>query len=450
MASKTTDAILIVRTPRIDCCARGLDSQDGGVQRFAGSIPEEARLGRFMPAKLKILFVLNSLSVGGPQRSTIAFIRRLDLNRYHVTVLLLNPHRDELAKLLPNQVELLMAPPRLRAALLESEQGFRSLFFCMRHFGLGAFVGLLRATFTEARRRPLNMNRVRQRLWGSVIKELPPIRGSYDVGFGILGMSSYVLADLCRVTRKFHWIRSDATILQRITQLDAEIYARLDGAIAVSRETAAIFEELFPVVSGQVRVYKNDLLRLGRESAPLEFQFPQEPVPVISTISRLDPLKGLDIAIAAAKELRRVGFSFVWLIAGEGPERQRLEGLIKDSNLSANVFLLGNVKNPEAVLQRSTIYVHPSRTEGRSNAIEEAKAQGLPVLCTAFTTAGSHITDGRSGVICQIEPRAVADAVSRLLGDRNMRSRLGAAARREHEQERDDPDRLIEGLLGGF
>ncbi|MDR2752919.1 MAG: glycosyltransferase, partial [Oscillospiraceae bacterium] len=66
-------------------------------------------------------------------------------------------------------------------------------------------------------------------------------------------------------------------------------------------------------------------------------------------------------------------------------------------------------------LRACKIYVQPSRWEGKSIAIEEAKALQKPIICTRFGTVLEQIDDGRTGLVCKIAPASIAEAVQKLL-----------------------------------
>ena len=91
-----------------------------------------------------------------------------------------------------------------------------------------------------------------------------------------------------------------------------------------------------------------------------------------------------DIAIKAAAILVKKGYTIKWYVLGEGEERNTLEQSIKEHNLIANFILLGIKENPYPYINNATIYVQPSRFEGKSLAIDEAKILHKPILHLAL------------------------------------------------------------------
>jgi len=142
---------------------------------------------------------------------------------------------------------------------------------------------------------------------------------------------------------------------------------------------------------------------------------------VIATVGRLTPLKGLDVlaeALAALPAEARAGV--LWLAAGEGPERARLEGLIARHALPAQ--LLGHLAPPQrdALLRVAAVLAQPSRrvgarVEGSPVALMEAAAAGCAVVCTraggAPALAAQLAPAGGAWVVEEGDPRALRDAL---------------------------------------
>ena len=109
-----------------------------------------------------------------------------------------------------------------------------------------------------------------------------------------------------------------------------------------------------------------------------------------------------------------------------GDERLRasLEGELSGIPLD----LVGAQPDVEAWLRAADLFVLTSRWEARALVVQEAMAAGLPVVATR--TGGLPGLIGEAGLLVPVgDPRAVADAVDRLLGDEALRRRLSTAAR---------------------
>lgn len=154
---------------------------------------------------------------------------------------------------------------------------------------------------------------------------------------------------------------------------------------------------------------------------------------VIGTVSRLSTEKGVRYLIEAFGELReRYGGDVSLRIAGEGPERQRLEALIQRLNLESSVELRGWLEHEDVpgFLKELDVFVLPSTWEGFGVAAAEASAAGLPVVATNVYGIPDVVRDGQTGLLTPPkDPGALARAIGRLVEDPRLRTRLGAAGR---------------------
>ncbi|MHB8762937.1 MAG: glycosyltransferase [Deferrisomatales bacterium] len=121
----------------------------------------------------------------------------------------------------------------------------------------------------------------------------------------------------------------------------------------------------------------------------------------------------------------------VWVL-GERPQAIALQTLARDLGVADRVLFRRFVHNPYPTLARATVFALPSRCEGFPNALLEAMALGLPCVAARRPTGPEEIiTDGVDGLLVPVEdPDALAAAIARLLGDPDLRLRLGAAAAR--------------------
>jgi glycosyltransferase involved in cell wall biosynthesis len=135
---------------------------------------------------------------------------------------------------------------------------------------------------------------------------------------------------------------------------------------------------------------------------------------VLLAVCRLEPQKGLDVAVRALPEIRRSHPEAVLVVLGEGPERDRLAELAPE--LDVPVFLLGRVPDVTAWLRRADLLVHPVRWEGFGLALLEAMLTSLPVVATRVSSIPEIVVDGETGVLVPADDaNALADAVGRVL-----------------------------------
>lgn len=151
---------------------------------------------------------------------------------------------------------------------------------------------------------------------------------------------------------------------------------------------------------------------------------------VIGTLCRLEPVKGAEellgaflLAAVAQPRLRLV-------IGGDGPLRERLQGLARAAGKAERVVIDGSWVRPEDLLPALDLFVLASRNEGMGRALVEAMAAGLPVAATSVGGVPEVLEEGRAGILVPPgDAEALAAAISRLAGDERLAAHLGRRAR---------------------
>ncbi len=148
----------------------------------------------------------------------------------------------------------------------------------------------------------------------------------------------------------------------------------------------------------------------------------------IVSVGRLVWKKGYEYAIRAASILKEKGIDFEYNIIGDGAHFQALQFIIKESGLEGSVHLLGTQSSEEIKehLEQSDVFVHPAISEGFSNAVLEAQAMGLPVICTDADGLPENIEDTVTGfVVPKWAAEAIADKLIFLSENRNKIDEMG-------------------------
>jgi glycosyltransferase involved in cell wall biosynthesis len=121
-------------------------------------------------------------------------------------------------------------------------------------------------------------------------------------------------------------------------------------------------------------------------------------------------------------------------IAGDGPQRQQLEGEIAALGLANAVQLLGTRSDVADLLADSDLFVLSSRSECLPMSVIEAMAAGLPVVASAVGGVPELVEQGRTGILVPPDdPALLAAAIARLAGDPGLRRRMGEAGRARAE-----------------
>jgi glycosyltransferase involved in cell wall biosynthesis len=213
--------------------------------------------------------------------------------------------------------------------------------------------------------------------------------------------------------------------------LDAKL-ANCRFCMTISEYNRRYILEHFPAVDpGKVIVS-----RLG-----VEVQKPSEPLGrthgsrhtfTLLAVGRLHTVKDHAFLVRACARLRDRGLDFECVIAGEGPERQRLASLIRQNQLHDHVTLLGHVpcEQMDSLYRHADVVVLTSRSEGLPLVLMEAMARGKIVLAPAITGIPEIVVAGKTGFL--YAPGVIEDFVARILflqelmrgEDRNTVSRL--------------------------
>lgn len=173
------------------------------------------------------------------------------------------------------------------------------------------------------------------------------------------------------------------------------------------------------------------------EHAPVAAAAEREP-PLILSVGRLVPKKGMADLLDACSLLQRRGVPFRCAIVGDGPLRDELEQRIETLHLGGHVTLLGAMAHDrlirlygEAALFALACHVtEDGDRDGIPNVLVEAMASKLAVVSTRVSGIPELVAHGRNGVlVAPRDPTALADELQRLLEDSAARARLAAAAR---------------------
>jgi glycosyltransferase involved in cell wall biosynthesis len=155
---------------------------------------------------------------------------------------------------------------------------------------------------------------------------------------------------------------------------------------------------------------------------------------VVGAVGRLSAEKGFDFLIRSTHELVQTGLDLQLLIAGDGDDQARLQGLVGELGLGDRVRLLGYCSDPRAVYEALDVFVLSSIREGLPNVLLEAMALEVPVVATRIAGVPRLIEDGTNGLL--IPPASQPDltrALTRLCADAPLRTELSRAGRQTVE-----------------
>ena len=141
--------------------------------------------------------------------------------------------------------------------------------------------------------------------------------------------------------------------------------------------------------------------------------------------------------VYALKELVNHGFDVNWYILGDGPEYQTLAALAVKEGVDSRFHLLGAVDNPYPYYKAADIYVHATRFEGKSIAIQEAQVLGCAIIASDCSGNREQINDGVDGILCGFTPAGIADGIEKLITNPALATKFRMVGEIEkHHEER--------------
>jgi glycosyltransferase involved in cell wall biosynthesis len=200
-------------------------------------------------------------------------------------------------------------------------------------------------------------------------------------------------------------------------------YPRADGIAAVSAGVADDLAAVTGLPRQRVSVINNPVIVPQLSEMMIQPCYHPWLVgshpPVLLAVGRLSPQKDFECLLRAFAAVRASTAARL-LILGEGPERPRLEALVRELGLGSDVQLPGWVGNPYPYMARSDLFVLSSRWEGLPTVLIEALYCGLRIVSTDCPSGPNEILDGgRFGSLVPVgDAGALAAAILDALHDR--------------------------------
>ena len=209
------------------------------------------------------------------------------------------------------------------------------------------------------------------------------LKEKYDVEIAFLeGPITRIFSYKNKKAKKIAWIHSDISQIfghgfkSKIKRfLDKKIYSKYNKLIFVSKDNMEKFNEIYPDVKVDKKVINNyidkeKVIKKAQEGQDIEFD---ESVINFVTVTRLVEPKAIDRLIKVHKKLIDNGYYHKIYVVGDGPEREKLENLVKVNSVNETFVLLGKKENPYPYIKNATYFCLLSRFEGYPMVLEEAK-----------------------------------------------------------------------------
>ncbi len=370
----------------------------------------------------KILFVINNLKCGGAEKALISLLETIDYSKLDVDLLLFKQEGIFMSKI-PSQVNLLMEPENYKYFDMSVKKAVKGLIKKGKfNIALARILSLY--VFKTEKSRVV----VEQKVWKYLSMAFTKLDTEYDVAIGYLEKNPiYFCVDKVKAKKKIGWIHNDYEKLGMDKKIDNKYFSKLDYVFTVSEECLKVLKMVFPQYDRKFRLMHNIVSEKTIKKLSLEeisdIDFNNKNINIIS-VGRLNYQKGFELAIEACSILKEKGYNIKWNIVGEGEERSNLENLINKFELEENFNLLGIRENPYPYIKKSDIYVQPSRFEGKSIAIDEAKILNKPIVVTNFSTAKDQIINNKNGIITEMNSKSLANEIERIICDEKLKKKI--------------------------
>lgn len=174
---------------------------------------------------------------------------------------------------------------------------------------------------------------------------------------------------------------------------------------------------------------------------------PEPPTPPfrILSVARLTGKKGLDTVLRALAVLHANGLDFNYILIGAGEDKDALQALASDLGIAGRVefrgvqphdMVLDELAKADAFVLGCRVMKNGDR-DGIPNVLVEAMATGIPVAATTVSALPELVTDETGLLVPPDDPAVLAEALTRLLTDAELRARIIPAARAKVEQDFD-------------
>lgn len=374
---------------------------------FSGSVQRQAPANEqcYLPQKMRVLFLINSLVGGGAERVFSGVVNR---------ILPYLPMAEVEVVLLDNETRCYDISAPVRITCLGSDGSVLDSYTRLKRYLNANRPDLVVSFLTRANY--LAVAFARRFGYRCIISERSNPSGA--IGNGVVG-----------------WARKWSV---------RALYPRADHVIAVSEGVKASLVNQFFLSPGAVTVIPNpcdiaELERQGQQACDLHSD-PRLQQGYIIAVGRLVECKRYDVLIRAYAE---GGFSLPLVILGEGPLLQELQQLASELGVADRVLFPGFLANPHAAMARATVFVLSSDIEGFPNSLIEAMGLGLPVISSNCHHGPGEILDevttpdisgvhhGRHGLLVPTaDVQSLNKALQEVLASDAFRQELGRRARR--------------------
>ncbi|WP_312311291.1 glycosyltransferase [Empedobacter brevis] len=349
------------------------------------------------PKKIKVLFRLRSLEMGGVPRVVLDLLRNLPKDKFDFT-LMLNLYQGELIKDIPADIKLIVV-----------EKGKEQM-------SSNPFIQKIQLVWRRLKLEVYNQ-------FPSILYQLK-VPEKYDIevspGYAEFDM---VLNSPDKSSRKIGWFHTDVgydkdkqRVLSRIEKMK-----RFDFMIFGSQQTRQVIDDLYQVTYPKSTVIYNVIKvdEVLKKADIFEYSYKTD-FPVFSSMGRLHSRKGYHTLMKVHKQLLEDGFKHIIAVIGGGNEMENLMSQRKELNVEDSFLLLDSQTNPYPYIKASDYFILPTQSESYPLVIGEIMCMQKPIISTNVGGIAEMIEDGVDGVLINYDEQEMYDAMKSFMTDQDL------------------------------
>lgn len=328
--------------------------------------------------RIKVLFVIESLSGGGAEKVLSVLLKHIDRRKFDTTLCTLvdaGVYAEEVKKYV--RYATIIGNPIQRTLL--GKLWYQIKYKCVYSF--------------------LPME------W--IYQLFVPKNNDVEVAF-VEGFTTKLMAASTNIkAKKIAWVHTDLINNHWINAVydnereEKNSYKRYNIVVGVSNVVSNSIQKLYNITHA-VTLYnpiESNLIK-SQSEVPIKLPVKTKSIRMIS-LGRFVIQKAYDRLLRIVKRLHEEGYSIELWLLGDGEQRPMLENYIQTNSLDSIVTLWGFHKNPYPYLKNSDLFVCSSISEGYSTAVTEALIVGLPVVTTDCSGMNELLRGGKCGLITE-------------------------------------------------
>ncbi len=380
--------------------------------------------------KRKVLFIISNLQTGGVSKSITSLLNVIDRNRYDVSLMLVSP-TGIFQELLPWELRVITNP--VWAALNNRLGGVQRLFASGHPFlAAGHLCRLAVSCFSKAHAARM------------IAAMMPALDEEFDTIVDFNGQQLlYYMVNKLKARKKITFFHSDYDKWPYYYRIDKKYFPRVDSIFTVSDACAQSLKRNFPCVTDKIGVLENISSKVLIEKMSEENVDDMDDTRFkLLTVGHVCENKGIFWAIDVAALLKNRGVQFHWYFLGSVDNEAMYNNLIVQKGINGNMTFLGVRTNPYPYIRKADLIVHPSKFEGRSIALDEARLLCKPVVVTNFSTVHDQFTDRYDASICEMTAESIADAIVELLANSKLQQKYADNLRNDRKDNLSEIEKL--------